>query len=94
MAYALNVIIFSPIVAGHPSFWYADAVSTIQTDSVKYAITSNKSYMNFSSKLRSSPQLVPITFMSMFMEESMFQLTQLAVQWSHSFIPSPGSLEL
>jgi len=31
MAYALNVIIFSPIVAGHPSFWYADAVSTIQT---------------------------------------------------------------
>jgi hypothetical protein len=31
MAYALNVIIFAPIVAGHPSFWYADAVSTIQT---------------------------------------------------------------
>ena len=31
MAYALNVIIFAPIVAGHPSFWFADAVSTIQT---------------------------------------------------------------
>jgi hypothetical protein len=31
MAYALNVIIFAPVVAGHPSFWYADAVSTIQT---------------------------------------------------------------
>jgi hypothetical protein len=31
MAYALSVIIFAPIVEGHPSFWYADAVSTIQT---------------------------------------------------------------
>jgi len=31
MAYELNVTVFTPIAAGHPSFWCADAVSTVQT---------------------------------------------------------------
>ena len=31
MAHALNVIVFSPFVAGQTSYWYADAISTVQT---------------------------------------------------------------
>jgi hypothetical protein len=31
MATALNVITFAPIVAGHPSYWYVDAISAVQT---------------------------------------------------------------
>ena len=107
MAYALNVIIFAPIVAGHPSFWFADAVSTIQT--MIRSSTRSLAMQVIHELLIQSPefaavgppfnllnlqQWVLISFMCMSMVESMFLLMQLVVLLSHYFNLSPANLVL